>query len=761
MNKIVYGSLTFTDAEIVDGEIYQALSLMCDVLEIGTLEVDLYIRDPAVWAALESFKRNDKLLYYHDDKLRGTYYIESVDRTGKYTFTIKANDAIALLEQSSHFGGIYTGQTVAELVKDICNIPYSVQTRFAEVKMYGWLPIDTRRANLAQVLFAVGASAKVDQQGTLRIEALWNGDAQNIPESRVFMGDSVKYEAKVSEVVVLEHQYVKSQEEETLYEGSTNDGDVIRFDEPMHSLTASGFTIKESGANYAVLSGGSGSLTGKRYSHTTKTVSMPVDTTEIPKTVEVEDATLVSLTNSAQVAERLASYYKSYQKITHDVIYNEESPGDVVTFKHPYSGDTFGCIKDASISIGGRLRSSETVANEYRPRYDNKAIVLDQKVILTGSGQWTPPEGVTEVRAVLISGGGKGNPGSPGGGFSSQDVDETDQWSIYGTWSQGQTESRNPSASGSLPSQSAGDGGEGGEAGIPGKVYETTLAVEPGKPISFSCGAAGTVAGEAGADTTFGDLTSADGGILPSGYTDVTTGITYAKYGDAGVKGGRGGAVGQQGESVAGVEGGYGATPKNFNKTDSTPQITTYRNSSTGVELEISSRGRASASISGKGGGGAGGGTAENPGEPGRSASSGTTTGSTGAVAVYANATSTGPGQGGKGADGLKGSTYGSSGGGGHGGGGSGAVGNVSASASASITIECVSAGRCTVGNYGSATARITRYLYSGGQGGDGGDGADGCIILYFGEPKVEISGPVKDKNGKALLDRLGRRIIV
>lgn len=188
VNKLVYGDLTLTDDEIQDGEVYDAVALLSDALEIGTLNVGLYIQDEETGAALTAFRRNDKLLYYYRDKLRGTYYIESVQRTGKYTYEISANNAIALLEQSSHLGGIYTGQTVDELVAEICTIPYIIQNKFAGIKLYGWLPIATRRANLAQVLFAIGAHAKTDQNGTLRIESLWDGVSGSIQPDRVFWG---------------------------------------------------------------------------------------------------------------------------------------------------------------------------------------------------------------------------------------------------------------------------------------------------------------------------------------------------------------------------------------------------------------------------------------------------------------------------------------------------------------------------------------------------------------------------------------------
>ena len=48
VNKLVYGDLTFTDDEIQDGEVYDAVALLSDALEIGTINVGLYIREMCI-----------------------------------------------------------------------------------------------------------------------------------------------------------------------------------------------------------------------------------------------------------------------------------------------------------------------------------------------------------------------------------------------------------------------------------------------------------------------------------------------------------------------------------------------------------------------------------------------------------------------------------------------------------------------------------------------------------------------------------------
>ncbi len=693
-DRIEYAGLTFTDDEIVDGEAFRALSLTCDALEIGTFTVELYLTDPGAGAALAEFRRNAKLLYYHRDKLRGTYYVESVARTGMYTYEITANDALSLLDQSNHMGGIYTGQTVAEVAAEICNIPYLIQSKLAGIKLYGWLPIAARRSNLAQVLFAVGGVAKVDQNGVLRLETLWNGACSNIPESRVFWGDKVNYASDVTEVSVLEHQYIAGAEEIKLFEGATVDGDVIQFSEPAHSLTAEGFNILEQGANYARLSGGSGTLTGLKYVHTTRDVREIVAEDEVPNVVEVTGATLVSLTNSAAVAQRLAAYYRQGESVEHEVVYDGESPGDVVTMVHPYGGATFGCVSETSISLGHRPVAAEKVVLGYAPPSSEQTEILDERVVLTGMGNWTPPEGVTSVRAVLIGGGDGGLPG--------QDGDDGGESKVIVTVSESQQ-----GGSWSDSAKDPGGGGEGGAPGAGGKILQTTVEVSPGQQISYACGSPGQPGTEGGA-TIFGSLSSAHGAASEVGYTDPVTGESFARHGiqgKAGADGGRGGSPGRSGDSGGDLSpwvGGEGADPYSMDN----------------------------GNVAKSHGGGGGGGAAE--GSPGKDAPSAGTEG----------------GDGGDGGDAVSPETptaYGSGGNGGHGGGGGGSTGGLQVRINAGVHS----------GSWNAPSGGV------GGKGSKGSQGAPGCIILYYSVPKKIVAGPVKDRTGRMVLDRLGRRIVV
>lgn len=699
-DTIRYGDLTFTEDEILGGEAYSTLSLLCDALEIGTLTVELRVTDPERGAALTSFRRNEKLLHYHGEELRGTYYLQSVTRTGRYTYELSAGDALALLDQSSHMGGIYTGEPVAQLVADICNIPAVVQSKFASIQLYGWLPVAKRRENLTQVLFAVGASARVDQHGALRIEGLWDGVASVLGPERVFLGDSISYAGRTTQVSVLEHQYIPGEEEITLFEGTALEGDVVQFPEPAHTLTAEGFSIREQGANFARLSAGSGTLKGKKYIHTTREAVAAVAEDDVPNVAEVTDATLVSLVNSAAVAQRLAEYYKHLETMENTVLFGGERPGDVVAFQHPFGGEAVGCVAETSISFGGRLVADETTAVGYVPPRAERQELLEKSVLLTGAGEWSPPQGAVKLRAVLIGAGDGGDGGKSGEAGKNVRLEPGQPTPPNGTWSVGPA--------------NGGAGGAGGAGGSGGAVHIVELTSPLPASFPYDCGQGGAAGaadggtGTPGTETSFGPYRSSEGTASELGYTDVMTGKTYGAKGKDGLTGGRGGnggsatqqEPGTAGEEVPPYPGGSGSEATVFRSTNYT---------------------------SAKGGSGGGGASGQ---APGGDAPSGTSRGGAGADAQPAGE-----------------ADYGCGGAGGSGGGGGGGAGGAYLKTGPNLP--------------GATYLPVSVNGGPGGAGAAGARGGDGCILVYYSVPKEVRSGPVMDRTGRFVLDRLGRRILV
>ena len=133
--------------------------------------------------------------------------------------------------------------------------------------------------------------------------------------------------------------------------------------------------------------------------------------------------------------------------------------------------------------------------------------------LLTESGTWTVPAGVSVLQVILVGGGGAGENG--GNGDEMQD-------------------------------------GMDGYDGHGGRVYATGLNVQPGQVISVTIGQGGRKWGDTPGVTTFGRLTSEAGREYSPSYTDIRSASSYGRAGvrnpkagsGDGGKGGKGGARG-------------------------------------------------------------------------------------------------------------------------------------------------------------------------------------------------------------------------
>lgn len=723
-NKIVYDGRTFEATDIKSGQIHLASSLPSMKLEPNTFTAVVKSEDKS----LTEFTRNTPLYYYYRERLVCISYVQTVDRIGPNKYKFYGTSAIGRLIEQPHAGGIYTGQTAEEVITDICGpVPFEIKNVLKKIKLYGWLPYAnppkrSARDNLVQVLFAIGAAIRTDLDGVLRIEGLWDGISGTVGRDKMYTGANTEYDGIVTQVIVTEHQYVPWTEEKQLFEGTAQAGDVITFDEPMHDLVAQGFTIQASGANWARVSAGSGTLTGKTYIHNTRQVSKAVQEANTPNVKTVEDATLVSLANSTAVANRLADYYRCRERVDSAVVYQGETPGDRLATYHPFDKTgVAACLESADITLSNTLKAQEKLLVGYVPPQIGQTAIYTRVEVLTDSGTWAVPEGVDQIRVVCIGGGPggtSGHSGTAGGpGVTYQgSKDREYNGNIYKTAWKGITAG--------VP----GTPGQGGEpASYGGKIFSGTMEVTPGQNIQVVIGAGGKgragdhVAGDNGGDTTFGEFSSNNGSESPFGYLEEITGKIYADRGESsGIAGKRGGSSTKNTSHVMETTAGENLV---YNGVTYTPGA--YNGTSVPIQTQTESGLYTYSTTQGLGGGPA-------AGKNGGSQSGGN--GGRGATPV-APAAATVRGRGGNG---------------GHGGGAGGAPGGRE---------TYWGEGKNENPPYFSYPSNMSAGI--GGTGGPGGDGAPGCVIIYYSIKKKEPSGQLIDKNNRMVLDRLGRRIIV
>lgn len=714
---------------------FQEVALDESSLSFDTVSVE--VCTTTIGAQLSALPNNTPIIVYRGGEIKARFVSSGVSRIGPVTYQLTGRSPMGALTGMVHTGGIYTGQTVEDVVKEICgNISSLIKSVYAGVKLYGWLPYAdgkerSARDNLAQVLFAIGAYLRTDLNGVLRIEPLWDGTASLIDVDRSYTGGTVKYDSPISAVTVTEHQYVAGTEVKELFSGTAQNGDIITFSEPMHSLSATGFTILESGANYAKISAGAGALTGKAYIHNTRLITQPVTAGAVENIKSVTDATLVSLVNSYAVAKRLADYYRCRETITNDIVSGHEKPGHVVSVYHPYDKKMVSaCIQSLDTTMSATLKSSMEALVGFTPAQPESAEYLDERVVLTGSGEFNIPEGTTTIHYVMISAGQGGRCGEKG-----EDTQSGPKFS----WTNPVFEDRVDGYALAL----GGKGGPGGKGGMGGRIVEGDLDVSQLKSLAYACGKSGKGAefspddlpGTDGTDTLFHGMTTAGASAPDFGFTDPITGEQFGGIGEDGLPGGNGAgrdpAVSEYTDdsvqkyvngTIAYDEDGNAFTPGPV--AGSEGKVSMTRIASTGTPRSYGWY------SSGLGGGPAAGANGK-AGSSGRGLPGETTvdvTGGSGADGMTATLTPSKP------------KRYGRGGRGGYGGGGAGSGG---------IAVKNGN-GTITPGTPGS-----------GGLGGPGGPSADGCVILYYRKFGQAKAGPLVQKGGGLFFDRLNKLFIV
>lgn len=623
---------------------------------------------------LEQLPYGTPVWYYSNSTLMGKFYLKRALRSGKFWVDITAVSAIGILDGQTHYGGIYTGQKFRDVAADIIGgaVSFSCGSDVGDIQIYGWLPVDTRRNNLHQLLFSCGVAVAKDADGNMVFGFPDTSTTKSIPDGRIFLNGSVDHMTPATRVEVTEHAFMRLPSDETviLYDNTDGTGaadhTLIIFQEaPVYDLQVSGsLRIIESGVNYAVVSG-TGVLTGRKYTHTTKVISKETGASGEQKTVSPRnDITLINVANSSNVAKRVLSYYASARTISADIKVDGEKPGDQISFSNPFGEPETAFLASMDINASSFLRAACELVTGYTPvgQGNNYTHVA----VLTGSGTWSiPQEARKKCRAVLLGGGNGGEAGLKGEdscGDLNNNVDPP------------------------------GKGGEPGAPGLGGKILSVEIDLTGMSSIAYSCGAGGKrgihgdtpTQAEEGGDTTFGQYTSANGERSASGCANLFSGDIYGLTGKEGIPGGSG-RHNNQTTDEANITLEYQGTI-----------YTSGVNGQTVIEEDPVRCGGI--------GGGGGGPAAGNDGGPGGNGN-----------ASYNNGNGYGDGgNGGKGANAVPPpdvSQYGNGGNGGNGGGGGGQPGE---------------------GIHSKASYRSEGADGLGGEGSDGSDGAPGCIALYY-----------------------------
>jgi hypothetical protein len=224
-----------------------------------------------------------------------------------------------------------------------------------------------------QVLFAIGAVALTEGRDVVEIAKISHNVSQTIDKERIKIGQSFNYETNVTAVEITAHSYSVSEEETTAYEGEAGTDIMVKFSQPLHSLSITNGTIKESNANYAIIDAGEECiLTGKQYTHNTVVKSRKneiLNAQDVDNVRSVTDATLVNYSNADSILDNYYEWLLKTQDVNVDVVEKRHVTeilgavfGEAVCGTVKYAQEADIIIEtDAPVSVGDKI----TTQTEY------------------------------------------------------------------------------------------------------------------------------------------------------------------------------------------------------------------------------------------------------------------------------------------------------------------------------------------------------------------------------------------------------------
>lgn len=252
----------------------------------------------------------------------GSYYLQEAEGTVDAVTKLSCVDMLGILDTVEYDGGLYEDTPLSQLLTEILapeGFQFALDPTFADVTIRGHLPVGSKREALWQIAFAIGAMMYPARRELLQVIPLPTRSSGEISPARKQIGHHVKLEKLVTQVDVVSHQYVRSEEEsKDLQRADLGVGEhKITFSTPVSVVSVEGATLVSAHANYCVVNvdtAGEVRVLGYDYAdtttvHTVKVTNLPAGAKQGVE--RIEGATLLDPAKAPAAAQRLYDYYQN------------------------------------------------------------------------------------------------------------------------------------------------------------------------------------------------------------------------------------------------------------------------------------------------------------------------------------------------------------------------------------------------------------------------------------------------------------------
>lgn len=367
LTRIDYGIYRdfFLD-ELTDISCLQEINAVSENISVNTLNFTVRTETDIPF----DFQKKQKLSLYFNGQRIGNFYLQNGARKSRTDYQMDSHDAVGVLDGNEFAGGIYTGQSVGDVVGQIFDgedFNYLLDDSLEGIPLIGYIPYTTKRNALVQIAFAIGAVVDTSNYDGVLIYSQQTAVTGEFTQSDAFDGLTLEHSDVVTGIRLTVHAYQQSEEVEELYNDVLNGSAEILFASPHHGLTVTGGTLVRSGDNYAVVKGTGETvvLKGRIYTHLTTSLLKENPDIVFNKNIkDVPDATLVHAGNAQEVLDRVYGYYQRAENVTGDVLLADKTLGQVVGIDTAYDGKREGTLESITYQFGNHEIRAEVVIHE-------------------------------------------------------------------------------------------------------------------------------------------------------------------------------------------------------------------------------------------------------------------------------------------------------------------------------------------------------------------------------------------------------------
>lgn len=367
VTRIDYGIYRdFFADELMDVSCLQEINAISENISVNTLNFTVRTETDIPF----DFQKKQKLSLYFNGQRIGNFYLMNGARKSWTDYQLDSHDALGVLDGNEFAGGIYTGQTVGEVIGQIFDgedFNYLLDDALEGIPLIGYIPYTTKRNALVQIAFAIGAVVDTSNYDGVLIYSQQTVATGEFTQSDAFDGLTLEHSDVVTGIRLTVHTYQQSEEMEELYNDVLGGRAEILFSSPHHSLTVTGGTLVRSGDNYAIVEGTGETvvLKGKNYTHMTTSLLKENPDIVFNKNIkDVPDATLIHTGNAQEVLNRIYGYYQRAENVKGDVLLADKTLGQVVGIDTAYDGKREGTLESITYQFGNHEIRAEVMIHE-------------------------------------------------------------------------------------------------------------------------------------------------------------------------------------------------------------------------------------------------------------------------------------------------------------------------------------------------------------------------------------------------------------